>query len=76
MVNGGGRFQSLETGVRADDLIKAKYCALRNKVNGMIGYLYRLNRRIGDNGFSEDHALRPLVARALTTMGELHADLQ
>jgi hypothetical protein len=37
--------------------------------------LYRLNRRMGERGFSEDDELKKLVVDAQKAIGELHMEL-
>jgi hypothetical protein len=62
--------------MNADDLTKAQYAALRNKVGEMVAYLDRLKNRMGARGFPEDDPLRLVVVSALTAMHELHAEVQ
>jgi hypothetical protein len=61
--------------MRADDLTKAQCAALRNKASEMVAYLYRLNRRMGEKGLPEDDPLQLAVARALSAMSDLHAEV-
>jgi hypothetical protein len=61
--------------MQADDLIKAQCAAIRNKVSQQLAYLYRLNRRMGEKGFPEDDALKVAVARAMSAMSALHAEV-
>jgi hypothetical protein len=62
--------------MNADDLTKAQYAALRNKVGEIVAYLGRLNKRMGDRGFPEDDPLRRVTADALSAMHQLHAEVQ
>jgi hypothetical protein len=61
--------------MRADDLTKAQCAAIRNKVSQQLAYLYRLNRRMGEKGFPEDDPLKVAVARAMSAMNDLHAEV-
>jgi hypothetical protein len=62
--------------MNADDLTKARYAALRNKIGEMVAYLNRLNKRMGDRGFPVDDPLRLVVAKALAAVHELHNEVQ
>ena len=62
--------------MNADDLTKAQYAALRNKVGEMVAYLGRLNKRMGDRGFPNDDPLRRVVVSALNAVHQLHAEVQ
>ena len=62
--------------MNADDLTKAQYAALRNKVGEMVASLNRLNKRMGAIGFPTDDPLRLVVANALTAVHELHSEVQ
>jgi hypothetical protein len=61
--------------MNADDLTKAQYAALRNKVGEIVAYLGRLNKRMGDRGFSEDDPLKQVVVSALRSVHQLHAEV-
>jgi hypothetical protein len=61
--------------MNADDLTKAQYAALRNKVGEIVAYLGRLNKRMGDRGFPEDDPFRRVTADALIAMHQLHAEV-
>jgi hypothetical protein len=62
--------------MNADDLTKAQYAALRNKVGEMVASLNRLNKRMGAIGVPTDDPLRLVVANALTAVHELHSEVQ
>ena len=62
--------------MNADDLTKAQYAALRNKIGEIVAYLNRLNKRMGARGFPKDDPLMRVVVAALTAMHELHSEVQ
>jgi hypothetical protein len=61
--------------MNADDLTKAQYAALRNKVSEMVAYLGRLNNRMAATGFPDGDPLKRVGANALSAVNELHAEL-
>src|SRR3954469_706676 len=69
------RIVAIGFAMNADDLTKAQYAALRNKVGEMLTYLGRLNKRMGDRGFSENDPLKRVAADALRAVHELHAEV-
>lgn len=60
--------------MRADDLTRGQFAALRNQVGRIVAYLYRLNRRMGEKGFPPDDQLKRLVTDAQKAIGELHME--
>jgi hypothetical protein len=62
--------------MNADDLTKAQYAALRNKVGEIVTYLKRFNNRMGDRGFLEDDPLKRVVVDALNSVHQLHVEVQ
>ena len=63
-------------GIRSDDLTRDQARSTRNKIEPMLQYLVRLNKRMGFRGIPADDPLKVAGANALTAMHELHTEVQ
>src|SRR5688572_15765085 len=62
--------------MNANDLNKAQYAALRNRVGEMVAYLGRLKKRMDVRCFPEDDPLMRVVVEALNAVHQLHSEVQ
>jgi hypothetical protein len=61
--------------MKADNLTRAQYRALKNKIEPMVGYLHRLRVRMQKRGFPPEDPLMELVMKATDAVNLLHADV-
>lgn len=61
--------------MNADDITKAQYAAIRNKVGEMVVYLSRLDDRMSYKGFPTDDPLKLVVTNALIAVQQMHKEV-